>query len=195
MAMATGYLRFRNVPSLSLEWLQTTALFWMAAVVCGTPPTREVYHTGLACSYLATLVIICSLPAAGGTGIDKGQKPSTGKNTWWHARLVLPVLPGVKKKLNSMERLSFDVTLLSVCQVHATVFVTIPFQVLRLYDWGSQIQRWPLPMILGSTYGFVLGSIFGCAGISLMHCSPTVVGWYQLWTTTSNDVSLSQHQD
>ena len=170
------------VPSLFREWLATTALFCMAAVVCGTPPTRDVYHTFWACSYVSTLVIILS-----------GRTSHNQNPGGWHSRLVLPLLPGSQKK--AKERWLFDAQLLSVCQVHATGFVTIPFQVLRLYDWGSQIQRWPLPILLGSTYGFVLGSIVGCILIVLIRYRPTIAGCYQSWTMRSTDASISKHQD
>ena len=41
------------------------------------------------------------------------------------------------------------------------VAVTIPCCILRVYDRGWQIQRWPVPLIVGSTYGWALGLCVG----------------------------------
>ncbi|GKY91143.1 hypothetical protein MPSEU_000087100 [Mayamaea pseudoterrestris] len=42
---------------------------------------------------------------------------------------------------------------------HATLAVTIVMQILNLYDRGWQWQRWPVPMIVGSTFGWVIGNL------------------------------------
>ena len=41
------------------------------------------------------------------------------------------------------------------------LLTVIPFQILQILDWGGQIQRWPLPIILGITYGYVIGTLCG----------------------------------
>lgn len=45
--------------------------------------------------------------------------------------------------------------------VNATIATTIPFQILLLYDRGWQVQRWPVPCILGSTVGWAIGCVSG----------------------------------
>lgn len=45
--------------------------------------------------------------------------------------------------------------------MYAVIFVTIPFQILNVLDHGSQIQRWPVPIILGSTVGHCIGCFIG----------------------------------
>mmetsp|Transcript_19222 Transcript_19222/g.28795 ORF Transcript_19222/g.28795 Transcript_19222/m.28795 type:complete len:291 (-) Transcript_19222:94-966(-) len=45
--------------------------------------------------------------------------------------------------------------------MYVTIFVTVPFQILNILDHGMQIQRWPLPILLGCTIGHCLGSIIG----------------------------------
>jgi hypothetical protein len=37
----------------------------------------------------------------------------------------------------------------------------IPFQILTVLDRGLQIQSWPLRVILGKAYGYVMGSLIG----------------------------------
>lgn len=181
--LATGVTSLSSLPKLiGHHWLQTTCAVWMAAILCGTPPFREVYHTGLACAYFATLVVCTS-------AIDRRGQEQRSTSAWWQSRLELPLLQAVDadiKEKATNQQSTFDAQLIASCQVHATFFVTIPFQVLRLYDWGSQIQRWPLPIILGSTYGFVLGSFLGCLGSWILQCSPLMADWYRSWTTQSS---------
>mmetsp|Transcript_113442 Transcript_113442/g.169703 ORF Transcript_113442/g.169703 Transcript_113442/m.169703 type:complete len:226 (-) Transcript_113442:56-733(-) len=47
------------------------------------------------------------------------------------------------------------------CQLYGMMIVSIPFQIITVLDRGLQIQRWPLPIILGATYGYVMGSLAG----------------------------------
>ena len=44
--------------------------------------------------------------------------------------------------------------------MYATIITTIPFQILNILDHGIQIQRWPIPMILGATIGHCIGCCF-----------------------------------
>eukprot|EP00540_Astrosyne_radiata_P023621 CAMPEP_0116867734 /NCGR_PEP_ID=MMETSP0418-20121206/26787_1 /TAXON_ID=1158023 /ORGANISM="Astrosyne radiata, Strain 13vi08-1A" /LENGTH=121 /DNA_ID=CAMNT_0004503589 /DNA_START=214 /DNA_END=576 /DNA_ORIENTATION=- len=43
---------------------------------------------------------------------------------------------------------------LSRCRVYGTILIAIPFQLLHILDWGAQIQRWPLPILIGCTTGW-----------------------------------------
>ncbi len=45
--------------------------------------------------------------------------------------------------------------------MYSTILVAIPFQILNILDHGEQIQRWPMPIILGSTIGHCLGCSVG----------------------------------
>ncbi len=46
----------------------------------------------------------------------------------------------------------------------ATLCGTSIFSILSILDWGSQIQRWPVPMILGATVGHVFGTAYVVLG-------------------------------
>jgi len=41
--------------------------------------------------------------------------------------------------------------------LYSTLLVTIPFMILNVLDNGNQIQRWPVPVLLGSTVGLIVG--------------------------------------
>jgi len=42
------------------------------------------------------------------------------------------------------------------------VFALILFPMLRIYDWGSQYQRWPIPLIFGEWIGMGIGMLISC---------------------------------
>jgi bacteriorhodopsin len=56
---------------------------------------------------------------------------------------------------------NFTKHVMKFCQIYGMVVVSIPFQIIAVLDRGLQIQRWPLPVVLGATYGYVMGSIAG----------------------------------
>ena len=58
-------------------------------------------------------------------------------------------------------------TILASSRLHGTLLVAIPFQVLHILDWGAQVQRWPLPVIVGCTYGWIVGTLGGLVLIKL----------------------------
>jgi hypothetical protein len=51
--------------------------------------------------------------------------------------------------------------ILSQTIVYTCWICTVPMQILLLYDRGYQIQRYPVPIILGSTIGWILGVLLG----------------------------------
>ena len=51
--------------------------------------------------------------------------------------------------------------LLKTSRLYGTLLGSIPFQILAILDRGIQVQRWPIPIILGVTYGYVLGTVVG----------------------------------
>ena len=64
---------------------------------------------------------------------------------------------------NVLDELPFKDMSDSLCffRLYSTVMFTIAFQVLTILDHGKQIQRWPIPVILGGTYGYAFGTVVG----------------------------------
>jgi len=64
---------------------------------------------------------------------------------------------------NLLEELPFhDVEdIVSTSQLYMTLLSTIPCLILTVLDHGKQIQRWPTPVLLGSTYGYSFGTLIG----------------------------------
>ena len=166
----------------TLHFLQATVATWMIAILCGVPPTTQhIKHTLLACFYIVTLAFFPITNTNTRTADVIMDSTTTNKQyqqqlqqqlPWWQARLILPPLTQLlqvqlqasssqqqqEEKVNN-HNAAFFMSFLTTCQTHGTLFGLVPCSILRLYDWGSQIQRWPLPLILGSTYGFVAGTV------------------------------------
>jgi len=68
-----------------------------------------------------------------------------------------------KRSSNILEELPFydQSDLLATCRLYCTLAFVIPFSILSVLDHGSQMQRWPVPVLMGSTYGIVFGSFIG----------------------------------
>jgi hypothetical protein len=70
-----------------------------------------------------------------------------------------------KRTSNIMEEYPFydkiEVNALASSRLYTMFLFAIPFQILSILDHGMQIQRWPLPVLLGGTYGYVIGTIIG----------------------------------
>ena len=91
-------------------------------------------------------------------------------NTWQHsitAALFLTTLlcTNLTEKRTSkiLEELPFydHSDLLSTCRLYLTLAFIIPFSILSILDHGDQKQRWPVPVLMGGTYGFAFGSLAG----------------------------------
>jgi len=181
--------------SLLGQWIVVALTIWFVSVVCGTPPTQTVRQTVWASGYMATLLVLFTTitnpqPQSSRSDSLKSNTTNASLLDGRHLQRILGLPIFDKENLHD-----FYTNLMATCQAHATAFVTVPFAVLRLYDWGSQIQRWPLPMILGSTYGFVAGSLLGSILVVILHVSPTMQQCYQNWTTCSTSIVNNKHQD
>ena len=53
---------------------------------------------------------------------------------------------------------------LATCRSYGTIITMVPCSLLLILDWGAQIQRWPIPIVLGSTIGWSLGTCIGLVG-------------------------------
>lgn len=91
-------------------------------------------------------------------------------DTWQHsitAALYLATLIctnlSEKRTSNILEELPFydHSDLLATSRLYMTIAFLIPFSILSVLDHGHQNQRWPIPVLMGGTYGFVFGSLAG----------------------------------
>ncbi len=139
-------------------------------ILCGASPFHHVQHLLMACWYLTLLSF--------------GYYEPPGKNTFGLRSIIVHVMLGggeyeqedVKLEGGPSHEISMDKPsdireYIHRCVMYTTLVVTIPFQVLHILDHGDQIQRFPIPIILGSTIGHCAGCIFGVVLGSLHWCS------------------------
>mmetsp|Transcript_5637 Transcript_5637/g.14084 ORF Transcript_5637/g.14084 Transcript_5637/m.14084 type:complete len:231 (-) Transcript_5637:567-1259(-) len=90
--------------------------------------------------------------------------------TWQHSMMAALFLTALlcanlteKRTSKLLQELPFyDFSdLLSTTRLYTTLGFIIPFSILSILDHGDQQQRWPVPVLMGGTYGFVVGSIVG----------------------------------
>ena len=145
-----------NILTKLWELTKLTFIVFVTMIVCGASPYQDQWHTMMAAVYLTTLLTWD--PPIFNESHDK-TKPQS---------LRIRVLRGGSSLCSLQDRVAVAVS-------HCTLATTIPLQILRLYDRGWQIQRWPVPVILGSTYGWILGVLVGT-----------------LWAVRASSSSLSQ---
>lgn len=116
-------------------------LVYVSFVLVGAHPTREFCSTLLSALY--TSILAWTEPSQ--------QFPFTA----FSESGAIHEFPTTKRDAVAISRL--------IC----TFLVAIPFQVLQILDHGDQVQRWPLPIILGVTAGHVVGILGGILYASL----------------------------
>jgi len=113
------------------------------SILCGASPIANVHHTVLASMFFTQMAFGYIQP-----NDDE------------------PIQIAVKRVFLAPDYSEFSfienmVNELNCYILYGTIFMTIPFAVLNILDGGLQIQRWPMPVILGSFYGHIFGIIVG----------------------------------
>jgi len=116
-----------------------TIIVFIVMIVCGASLYENQWHTLAASVYFTTLLTF--------------DPPILDDSSRWNEQYIRIRLRG--SPIQSLQ------DRIAVATFHCTVAATIPLQILRLYDRGWQVQRWPVPVILGSTYGWILGVVIG----------------------------------
>lgn len=119
-------------------------------ILCGASPFEHLSHTLLASWYFTILTFGYYIPPK--------------KNVIVHVLMGEQdnlVQQGREKEVNDeMKMMTIDVESRGARIImYTTLIVTIPFQILHILDHGDQIQRWPIPIILGATMGHICGCV------------------------------------
>jgi len=124
---------WRSVKTLTIM----TCILLAASILCGAHPINNLHSTLLASFYVASLVSL--------------NPPVFNDASGWSLQHVL------NSRLTTITSRQGD-EIMGTCRFYTTLLVMIPFQILNILDSGLQVQRWPLPIVLGSTVGWVIGS-------------------------------------
>jgi hypothetical protein len=117
------------------------------SILCGAHPQTNLLYTVLASFYVASLLSL--------------YPPVFNDSVGWNLQQLFTSRPAA--------RLGDDIV--GACRFYVTLLVMVPFQILNILDSGLQVQRWPLPMLLGSTVGWGTGSILGLLWALYTNCN------------------------
>jgi hypothetical protein len=181
MAVLGAFLTIDHVPYAWHHQLvvrvQSTAVCSVWLVVCGASPYQHGAHTLLAATYLSTLCFF-DPPIFGHHTVSHPQTTTTAKSFDLLYDALLERLQGPQRRMprndddddgnNGHYHDDDDDSIVQQQQMilartiwYSCIAGTIPMQILLLYDRGWQVQRWPIPIILGCTMGWIIGTVLG----------------------------------
>jgi hypothetical protein len=171
------------------DLLQVSVLLTLVFILYGASLYDHIFHTYLAAVYVFTLSWL-DPPIFSFARDHKSKVPTTTTTTATHTTTqlhnprhvydsILLHLRGSTPQVTSTataavtgvvvasspsttwQRQRQRQLILSQTIVYTCWICTVPMQILLLYDRGYQIQRYPVPIILGSTIGWILGVLLG----------------------------------
>jgi hypothetical protein len=142
-------LVYLHIPTEILAHLMATASMFAVLILCGVHPLRDLQHTLWASLYLTILAWPIGV-------LRDGKKKSDF--SFMNRFYQLVDLPLAAK--------GDDIALIVAShRFYGTLIGLIPCAILNILDWGVQIQRWPLPLLIGGTYGWMAGNFAGMVAI------------------------------
>jgi GPI biosynthesis protein family Pig-F len=153
VVLATALSPAHDALALIQQLAQSTVWVFSGMILCGASPYEHQWHTFWASLYLATLTA-SDPPIFQKSACLRIAHLEEKKNK--NPSPFAPFLAMPSSSSSTTTSRSKQDRLASVVG-QATLAAVIPMQILLLYDRGWQVQRWPVPVILGSSYGWALG--------------------------------------
>lgn len=149
--IASSCLRGNSIP---YHLLPSSAIALAMMILAGASPTKHILHSALSALYCAALClsdppIVVSVPP-----------PNAFSE---HVRYRLR---GVAMHAVSDQK-QREQAVVARGASQGAIAGAVVFQILRLYDRGWQVQRWPVPVIMGSTIGWTMGAFVGTLWVIL----------------------------
>lgn len=152
--------------------LISTCLTLLIIIQCGASPRENIKQTMLASLFISTLACGFLQPDPSNTFIDVIRNVVLGTDTERSNDGSSFSTPTETSKAAPMLMGDSDIilTVMNQCVFYGTIGVTTPFMILNILDHGSQIQRWPVPILLGGTVGYIVGNVIAIiSGLLLLH--------------------------
>mmetsp|Transcript_21850 Transcript_21850/g.32500 ORF Transcript_21850/g.32500 Transcript_21850/m.32500 type:complete len:305 (-) Transcript_21850:2427-3341(-) len=162
---SSPYLPLQNVYDLMKHIFAGGLLLFGIAILTGASPRwfsikkeggseeeGTVYHTFLATMYMSAIMFGPSFQSTNTSGAvvlqqQQAQHDVDGKGG---GRLTSSSYPHY-----------YCIEWINQSIVFVTIIVSTPCMILLILDWGIQNQRWPVPLLLGSTVGHFVGMVVG----------------------------------
>jgi len=166
-----------NALSSAILQILLAVVIYLLSLLLGAPLWKWLWHTMLASLYVSSL-------AFGFIQSNRNTKSLEG-NVSYITLLLRPIIhimigpdshltPAggeeakvIKKPEGS--KLGFGnwtaLDQINRCILYSTFLIMIPFMILNILDHGDQLQRWPVPILLGSTVGHFVGVGVGIASV------------------------------
>jgi len=135
-------------------------------ILCGIHPTQLPIHTFVSALYVATNTILpltLPTPAWGGEVVVSSLQDAnpTMKNLIAQLKAVAEYLFGPISSNNTRKQSTHQqqVQRLHQCSTLGTMIGMCACAILRVFDHGLQIQRYPTPILIGATAGRVCGAL------------------------------------
>ncbi|CAJ1942196.1 unnamed protein product [Cylindrotheca closterium] len=111
-----------------------------------------------------TLVIYALFGVAGSNIVDNYKHSLTA--ALYVAALASTTWTG-EETSNVLKELPFSdpSDIIAFCRLYGMILTSIPFCVTTILDAGMQIQRWPLPVVCGASYGYTIGTMIGVTAL------------------------------
>jgi len=141
-------------------------LYWIVAILAGASPIRDVWHTAWAALYAAALALSDPpLFEPSSTMFGFSDRPALMRSLILADELVYRLRGRITTIATAAAapppHWMLSQSVIARACTQGSLAGAIVLQILRLYDRGWQIQRWPIPIIMGSTYGWIAGLWIG----------------------------------
>ena len=144
-ALTTAAVFLQHGVRILNDFLSLSIYAMAAMLLSGASVKDKLLHSSCAAIYWTALAFFLEPPFLAMVRTSYANRHDTTQSkSWLRSQWLQEALAG--RDLSSFV-------------FHTTLAVTIVMQILNLYDRGWQWQRWPVPMIVGSSFGWVLGNM------------------------------------
>lgn len=152
-----------NIINKMNDMIQFTIIMTCTMIICGASPYQHVIHTILSSLYVISLLTL-DIPTYDDND-DNNNNNSLSKQQQQQGTISSSttsldnLLWRISPPMSLSSSTKATTTTSHQIRAHCIMAITIVCQILLLYDRGWQIQRWPVPTIVGSSIGWTLGII------------------------------------
>lgn len=143
----------RQLPKLADNYPVLAIMFMAVMVLAGASPSENILHTLMGACHTTALCL---------TEPPLFHAPLQIR---WLSQILRYRLSGEQPPMKNVpvaaKQPMFQQMLVARTTTQCCLAGTSLSSILRLYDWGIQVQRWPVPTILGGTVGWAVGVVVG----------------------------------